>query len=119
MSTTPDTTTSQEQIISVVAEMPGNLAARRRKNRVVEGIFLTSVLLALIPLGLILFEVFPARHQRNEHRVSHIGSKYLADSGRWRLSEWPFWYPVYAIDRLGYRNPVRDCHGYICGGILR
>ena len=58
MSTTPDTTTSQEQIISVVAEMPGNLAARRRKNRVVEGIFLTSVLLALIPLGLILFEVF-------------------------------------------------------------
>lgn len=58
MSTTIETKSSQGQQISGFAEMPGNLAARKRKNRVVEGILFTAVLLALIPLGLILFEVF-------------------------------------------------------------
>ena len=52
-----DTNISQEQIISRVNEMPGNLAARKRKNLVIEGILFTAILLALIPLGLILFEV--------------------------------------------------------------
>jgi phosphate transport system permease protein len=52
-----DTNISQEQIISGDAEMPVNLAARKRRNRVMEGVLFTAVLLALIPLGLILFEV--------------------------------------------------------------
>ena len=37
--------------------MPGNLAARKRKNQIMEAILFTAVLLALIPLALILFEV--------------------------------------------------------------
>jgi phosphate transport system permease protein len=37
--------------------MPGNLPARQRKSQVMEGILLMTILLALIPLGLILFEV--------------------------------------------------------------
>ncbi|MEJ2302233.1 MAG: phosphate ABC transporter permease PstA [Anaerolineales bacterium] len=52
-----DTNISQEQIISGDAEMPVSLAARKRRNRVMEGVLFTAVLLALIPLGLILFEV--------------------------------------------------------------
>jgi phosphate transport system permease protein len=52
-----DTNISQEQIISGDVEMPVSLAARKRRNRVMEGVLFTAVLLALIPLGLILFEV--------------------------------------------------------------
>jgi phosphate transport system permease protein len=52
-----DTNISQEQIISGDAEMPVSLAARKRRSRVMEGVLFTAVLLALIPLGLILFEV--------------------------------------------------------------
>jgi phosphate transport system permease protein len=48
---------SQEQIFSPETKMPGNLAARKRKNRIMEGLLFTAVLLALIPLALILFEV--------------------------------------------------------------
>ncbi len=58
MSTTStDTNMSQEQVVSRVAKLSGNLAARKRKNRVMEGVLFTAVLLALIPLILILFEV--------------------------------------------------------------
>ena len=59
MSTTStDAKISQEQIIvSRVAKMPGNLAVRKRKNRIMEGVLFTAILLALFPLGLILFEV--------------------------------------------------------------
>jgi len=59
MSTTATDTTniSQEQVISRVATMSGNLAARKRKNRVMESVLFVAVLLALIPLALILFEV--------------------------------------------------------------
>lgn len=58
MSTTsPDTNIIQERLITSVDEMPGNLAARKRKSRVMELVLFTAVLLALIPLGLILFEV--------------------------------------------------------------
>jgi phosphate transport system permease protein len=58
MSTTStETNISQEQVISRVAIMPGNLAARKRKNQIMEAILFTAVLLALIPLALILFEV--------------------------------------------------------------
>jgi phosphate transport system permease protein len=52
-----DTNISQEQIISGDAEMPVSLVARKRRSRVMEGVLFTAVLLALIPLGLILFEV--------------------------------------------------------------
>ncbi len=37
--------------------MPGNYAARKRKNQIMEGVLFIAILLALIPLGLILFEV--------------------------------------------------------------
>lgn len=57
MSTTSLDTKSSQSHISHVTEMPGNFAARKRKNRVIEGILFTAVLLALIPLVLILFEV--------------------------------------------------------------
>ena len=58
MSTTStETNISQEQVVSRVAIMPGNLAARKRKNQIMEAILFTAVLLALIPLALILFEV--------------------------------------------------------------
>jgi phosphate transport system permease protein len=59
MSTTStDAKISQEQIIvSRVIKMPGNLAVRKRKNRIMEGVLFTAILLALFPLGLILFEV--------------------------------------------------------------
>jgi len=58
MSTTStNTNIRQKQIISGVVEVPGNLAARKRKNQVMEGILFTAILVALIPLGLILFEV--------------------------------------------------------------
>jgi phosphate transport system permease protein len=52
-----DANINQEQIISRVAKMPGNLAARKLRNKVMEGVLFTAVLLALIPLALILFEV--------------------------------------------------------------
>jgi phosphate transport system permease protein len=52
------TDTSLEQIVTRVAKSPGNLNARKRKNRIMESILFTAVLLALIPLVLILFEVF-------------------------------------------------------------
>jgi phosphate transport system permease protein len=52
-----DANINQEQIISRVAKLPGNLAARKLRNKVMEGILFTAVLLALIPLALILFEV--------------------------------------------------------------
>jgi phosphate transport system permease protein len=58
MSTTStDTNIIQEQNISGNVEMPGNLVARKRKNQVMEGVLFIAILLALIPLGLILFEV--------------------------------------------------------------
>jgi phosphate transport system permease protein len=37
--------------------MSGNYAARKRRNRIMEGVLFIAILLALIPLGLILFEV--------------------------------------------------------------
>ena len=55
-SASTDTNISQERM-AVVAEKSGNYAARKRKNRIMEGILFTAILLALIPLGLILFEV--------------------------------------------------------------
>ena len=51
------TTISKEKLISSLVEMPGNHPARKRKNRIMEGVMLTAVILALIPLALILFEV--------------------------------------------------------------
>lgn len=48
---------SQENVFSGFAKKSGNLSARKRKNRIMEGIMFTAVLLALIPLALILFEV--------------------------------------------------------------
>jgi len=58
MSTTStDTNISQEQVISQVAKMPENLGARKRRNRVMEAVLFTTILLALFPLILILFEV--------------------------------------------------------------
>ena len=58
--TSTEINTSQEQVtfsISEIGEMSGNYAARKRKNRMMEGILFTAILLALIPLVLILFEV--------------------------------------------------------------
>ena len=55
-SASTDTNISQERM-AVIAEKSGNYAARKRKNRIMEGILFTAILLALIPLGLILFEV--------------------------------------------------------------
>jgi len=58
MSTTStETKFPQEKTLSSLAEMPGNFAARRRKNKFIEIILFSAVLLALIPLILILFEV--------------------------------------------------------------
>lgn len=58
MSTTSTKTNiSQNQLISSADQLSGNLAARKRKNRIMEGVMLTAVILALIPLVLILFEV--------------------------------------------------------------
>lgn len=59
MSTTStETNISQKQLISSTDKLSGNLAVRRRKNRIMEGVMLATVVLALIPLALILFEVF-------------------------------------------------------------
>jgi phosphate transport system permease protein len=55
--TSTETNTSQEHIVFGVAEKSGNYAARKRKNQIMEGILFLAILLALIPLGLILFEV--------------------------------------------------------------
>ena len=55
-SASTDTNISQERM-AVIAEKSGNYTARKRKNRIMEGILFTAILLALIPLGLILFEV--------------------------------------------------------------
>jgi phosphate transport system permease protein len=55
--TSTDTNMSQEQIISHVAKMPGNLAVRKRRNRVMEVVLFIAIVLALLPLVLILFEV--------------------------------------------------------------
>ncbi|MEJ2747806.1 MAG: phosphate ABC transporter permease PstA [Anaerolineae bacterium] len=55
-----ETNTSQEQITFSVAEidkMSRNYTARKRKNRIMEGVLFIAILLALIPLALILFEV--------------------------------------------------------------
>jgi len=58
MSTTStETNISQEQMISRVAKMSGNLRARKRRNQVMEAVLFTAILLALFPLVLILFEV--------------------------------------------------------------
>ncbi|MCB2179803.1 phosphate ABC transporter permease PstA [bacterium] len=55
---TSETNISQENILSSgFAQTSRDFAARKRKNRIMEGIMLTAVLLALIPLALILFEV--------------------------------------------------------------
>jgi len=51
--TSNDVKFKQKQMIT----FPGNLAARKRKNLIMEGILFITVLLALIPLILILFEV--------------------------------------------------------------
>jgi len=48
----------QNQLVPNADKLSGNLAARKRKNRIMEGIMFAAVLLALIPLALILFEVF-------------------------------------------------------------
>jgi phosphate transport system permease protein len=55
--TSTDVTIRQEQIISGGTEMRVNFAARKRKNKIMEGVLFASVMLALIPLALILFEV--------------------------------------------------------------
>ncbi|MGD8457036.1 MAG: phosphate ABC transporter permease PstA [Anaerolineales bacterium] len=55
-STSTDTNIIRERFISG-AEMPGNLASRKRRNKVMEGVLFIAILLALTPLGLILFEV--------------------------------------------------------------
>ena len=57
--TSTETNTSQEQVTFTVdvAEMSGNYAARKRRNRIMEGVLFIAILLALIPLALILFEV--------------------------------------------------------------
>jgi phosphate transport system permease protein len=55
-----ETNTSQEQVTFSVAEidkMSRNYTARKRKNRIMEGVLFIAILLALIPLALILFEV--------------------------------------------------------------
>ncbi len=52
-----DTNLIQERIITSVDEMPGNLAARKCKSQLMELVLFLAILLALIPLGLILFEV--------------------------------------------------------------
>jgi phosphate transport system permease protein len=58
MSTFPsDTLQSQKQNFTQTIDLPGNLPSRKRKNKVMEGIMFTAILLALFPLGLILFEV--------------------------------------------------------------
>ncbi|MEJ2758341.1 MAG: phosphate ABC transporter permease PstA [Anaerolineales bacterium] len=59
MSTTStETNISQKQLIFGTSNMSENLTARKRKNRIMEGIMLVAVMLALIPLVMILFEVF-------------------------------------------------------------
>ncbi|MFZ0544092.1 MAG: phosphate ABC transporter permease PstA [Candidatus Promineifilaceae bacterium] len=58
--TTTETNTSQEQVTLNAAEigdMSKNYAARKLKNRIMEGVLFLAILLALIPLALILFEV--------------------------------------------------------------
>jgi phosphate transport system permease protein len=55
--TSTETNISQEQMVSRVAKMSRNLAARKRRNQIMESILFIAVLLALIPLALILFEV--------------------------------------------------------------
>jgi phosphate transport system permease protein len=40
-----------------MVRIPGNLTARKRKNKVMEAVLFAAILLALIPLALILFEV--------------------------------------------------------------
>ena len=57
--TSTETNTSQKQVTFTVnvAEMSGNYAARKRRNRIMEGVLFIAILLALIPIALILFEV--------------------------------------------------------------
>lgn len=58
MSTTSTNTNMiQERFHSGPAEITGNLAARKRRNKVMEGVLFIAILLALVPLALILFEV--------------------------------------------------------------
>jgi len=57
MSTQTEIKIVQEQLDRGIANLSGNRAARKRKNRIMEGFMLTAVILALIPLVLILFEV--------------------------------------------------------------
>ena len=47
----------QEKVAFSAAEISGNYAARKRRNRIMEGVLFTAILLVLIPLALILFEV--------------------------------------------------------------
>jgi len=54
---TKDPNKSPIQFLPRSADMPGNLAARKRKNRLITIVLFITVLLALIPLALILFEV--------------------------------------------------------------
>lgn len=55
---TTETNINQGNILSSgIAQTSGNFSARKRRNRIMEGIMFTAVLLALIPLALILFEV--------------------------------------------------------------
>ena len=55
--TSTETNTIQEKVSFDAAEISGNYAARKRRNRIMEGVLFTAILLALIPLALILFEV--------------------------------------------------------------
>ena len=55
--TSTEINTSQEQVTFDIAEMSGNYVARKRRSRIMEGILFTTILLALVPLVLILFEV--------------------------------------------------------------
>lgn len=58
--TSIDTNSIQKQITFSAAdidELSGNYAARKRKSRLMEGVLFITILLALIPLVLILFEV--------------------------------------------------------------
>jgi len=57
--TSTEANAGQEQVTFTVdvAEMSGNYASRKRKNRVMEGVLFIAILMALIPLGLIMFEV--------------------------------------------------------------
>lgn len=56
-STTSADVNIKKNVLSHETSLPGNLAARKRKNRIMETILFIAILLALVPLALILFEV--------------------------------------------------------------